>query len=112
MNNLEWHKIAMEIPEAEFVKQVLVAGKKLCLVRHKNEFFVVQNYCPHAGGVLSGGWCENGQLVCPIHRWTYDLHTGRGAAGQGDYIEKYPVEQRPDGIYVGFKKSWMKKLFG
>jgi len=112
MNKLRWHKIETEIPEEEFVKQILVDGKKLCLVKHEGEFFVVQNYCPHAGGVLSGGWCKNGHLVCPIHRYEYDLQTGRGIEGQGDYINKYPVELRADGIYVGFKEGWLKRLFG
>jgi len=112
MNKLKWHKIDTEISEEEFVKQIMVGGKKLCLVKHQGEFFVVQNYCPHAGGVLSGGWCKNGNLICPIHRWEYNLTTGRGAEGQGDYINKYPVELRSDGIYVGFKESWISKLFG
>lgn len=112
MNKLIWHKIDIEIEKGEFVKQINVDGKKLCLVSHNDEFFVVQNYCPHAGGVLSGGWCKNGHLVCPIHRWEYDLHTGMGAEGQGDYIERYPVEIKPDGLYVGFRKNWIKRLFG
>ncbi len=112
MNNLNWLKVDIDLPEGDFVKQILVGGKKLCLVKHQKELFVVQNHCPHAGGVLSGGWCKDGYLVCPVHRWQYNLHTGRGAEGQGDYIEMYPVEMRSDGIYVGFEKSWIEKLLG
>ncbi|MNY44660.1 Assimilatory nitrite reductase [NAD(P)H] small subunit [compost metagenome] len=112
MNNLKWHKIDAEVAEQDFVQQIRVDGKKLCLVKHHGDFFVVQNYCPHAGGVLSGGWCKNGHLICPVHRWEYNLHTGRGAEGQGDYIDTYPVEVRADGLYVGFKESWLKRFFG
>lgn len=107
----DWHKVAQKIPEGEFVMQVNVAGKKLCLIRHQEELFAVQNSCPHAGGILSGGWCKNGHLVCPIHRWEYNLHNGRGAAGQGDYIDTYPIENRTDGIYIGIKAGFWKKLF-
>jgi len=110
--NLKWHKIETDIPEGEFVKQVFVNGKKICLLRHKEKIFAVQNTCPHAGGILSGGWCKEGHLICPIHRWEYSLYTGRGAEGQGDYIDIYPLEIRGDGVYIGFKESWMKKLFG
>lgn len=109
---MKWHKIETEIPDEEFVKQINVDGKKLCLVKHQEKLFVVQNTCPHAGGILSGGWCKNGNLICPIHRWEYNLENGRGGEGQGDYIEIYPLEIRSDGIYVGFKESWIKKLFG
>ena len=108
---MNWHKVELEIPKGEFVRQISLNGKKLCLLRHEGQFAVVQNTCPHAGGVLSGGWCKDGHLVCPIHRWEYNLQNGRGAAGQGDYIDIYPVEIREDGIYVGFKESWIKKIF-
>jgi len=101
----------MVLPEDEFVMQLNVAGKKLCLVRHQEQIFAVQNTCPHAGGILSGGWCKNGHLVCPIHRWEYNLQTGRGATGQGDYIDTYPVQVKPDGIYIGIKESLWKKLW-
>lgn len=108
---MKWYKIEAEIPETDFVQQIQAGGKKLCLLRHEHELFAVQNSCPHASGILSGGWCKNGHLVCPIHRWEYNLKTGRGAEGQGDYIELYPVEERPDGVYVGLKESWIKQLF-
>jgi 3-phenylpropionate/trans-cinnamate dioxygenase ferredoxin subunit len=109
---MKWHKIEGPIPEQEFVMPIKVDGKKLCLVRHQQQLFVVQNTCPHAGGILSGGWCKNGYLICPIHRWEYNLQNGRGAEGQGDYVETYPVETRPDGIYVGIKESFWKKILG
>ncbi|ALL05885.1 (2Fe-2S)-binding protein [Pedobacter sp. PACM 27299] len=108
---LKWYKLEGSFPEHDFVEQIKVNGKKLCLVRHQDQTFVVQNSCPHAGGILSGGTCKNGYLICPIHRWEYNLETGRGAEGQGDYIDTYPVETRVDGIYVGLKESWIKKLF-
>lgn len=109
---LKWHKIDKVLPVDEFVMQVNVAGKKLCLVRHQEQIFAVENTCPHAGGILSGGWCKDGHLVCPIHRWEYNLKTGRGAAGQGDYIDTYPVEIKPEGTYIGIKESFWKKLWG
>lgn len=112
MNNLIWCKLDIEIPEDDFIRQVNVNGKKLCLLRHHGALFLVQNTCPHAGGILSGGTCKNGYLICPIHRWEYNLETGRGAEGQGDYIDTYPLDQKSDGLYAGFKKPWIKRLFG
>jgi nitrite reductase/ring-hydroxylating ferredoxin subunit len=108
---LTWYQLHEELPEGDFVKQIVVAGKKLCLVREQGELYALQNTCPHAGGTLSGGWCEHRYLVCPIHRWSYDLKTGRGAAGQGDYINTYPIEQREEGLFVGVEQGWLKRLF-
>jgi nitrite reductase/ring-hydroxylating ferredoxin subunit len=108
---LKWYKITVEIPEHDFVQQISVNGKKLCMVRNLGQLYVVQNTCPHAGGILSGGWCKNGNLICPIHRREYSLETGRGAEGQGDYIDIYPLENRSDGLYVGIHEGWLSSLF-
>lgn len=98
----------------DFVNAITVQGKKLCAVKSGTEIFVTQAYCPHAGAGLSGGWCKEGKLICPFHRYAYDLVTSRGATGQGDYIDVYPIEKRADGVYVGLPKkfSLIKKLFG
>lgn len=108
---MRWIKLDVNIPEDDFVQQIKVGSKKLCLVKHTGKIYVLQNACPHAGGILSGGWCKNGRIICPIHRYEYDLETGRGAEGQRDYIDVYPIEQREDGIYVGLKESFLKRLF-
>lgn len=108
---MEWFKVEVELPEDDVVEQIKVNGKKLCLVKHEQKIYVVQNTCPHAGGILSGGWCKEGHIVCPIHRYEYSLATGRGAPGQGDYIDIYPTELREDGLYVGMKESWWKRMF-
>lgn len=99
--------------EPDFIRLVKVEGKKICLVKSGNQIYATQNRCPHAGGDLSQGWCKKGKLICPIHRYEYDLASGRGASGQGDYINTYPIEIRLDGIYIGLKESWLKlkKLF-
>ncbi|MFA6277467.1 MAG: Rieske 2Fe-2S domain-containing protein [Pedobacter sp.] len=108
---MNWVKIDIQIPEEDFIEQIKVNGKKFCLIKNQQKIYVVQNTCPHAGGILSGGWCKEGNIVCPIHRWEYNLETGRGAEGQGDYINIYPTKLKEDGLYVGFKESLWKRFF-
>ncbi len=111
---MNWVKIyGREILQAnDFVRFIVADGKKLCFIKTGDKFFAAQPYCPHAGAALAHGWCKDGKLICPNHRFEYDLKTGRGNAGQGDYIDLYPVEVREDGIYVGLKHSFLKKIFG
>lgn len=109
-----WYKVfEREILEHDdFIRQITVNGKKICAIKHIGEVILTQPYCPHAGAGLSGGWCKEGKLICPFHRYEYDLKTGRGASGQGDYIDIYPTEIREDGIYIGLKKKFnLFKLF-
>lgn len=108
----KWVKITVAIPDHDFVQQIKVGGKKLCFIKHERKLYAVENSCPHAGGALSGGWCKEGKIVCPLHRYEYDLKSGRGAPGQGDYIDVYPLEERPDGVYVRLKESFWKRIFG
>lgn len=111
MAALNWIKVNEPIPTEDFVQQIKLEGKKLCLVRADGKLYAVENTCPHAGGILSGGWCKSGNIICPIHRWEYNLENGRGAPGQGDYINTYPIEDRSDGIYIGIKIGLWKRLF-
>lgn len=112
MTDLRWHKIEEEIFEEDFIRQILVKGKKLCLLKHQGQLRLFQNNCLHAGGILSGGWCAKGKLICPVHRYEYDLETGRGAEGQGDYIDIYPLKKETDGWYAGFKIGLFQRFFG
>ncbi|MXV50630.1 Rieske 2Fe-2S domain-containing protein [Pedobacter sp. HMF7647] len=97
----------------DFVESLKAAGRHICVIKTDGQFYATQPKCPHAGARLSEGWCENKKLVCPYHRYQYDLETGRGAVGQGDYITIYPVEIKPDGVYVKLPEAFgfIKKLF-
>lgn len=107
---MKWFKLfaAGILTSPDFIKLVTVSGKKLCIVKEGQRIFAVQNKCPHAGADLSQGWCDKGNLVCPYHRHEFNLETGRGAPGQGDYINTYPVEIREEGVYIGIKEPWWK----
>lgn len=107
---MKWIKVfhAEALNGEDFIKRIYVGGKSLCAVKTGDKIFVIQNKCPHAGADLSLGWCSKGNIVCPYHRHEFDLSTGRGKFGQGNYIHTYPTELRDDGIYLGIKDSWWK----
>ena len=106
---MKWYKIPDIQPDGNpFIKKVKAGGKILCLVGFDNQVFALSARCPHAGGDLSAGWCKNRKLICPVHRYSYDLDTGKGSEGQNDYIESYPVEIRDNSIYIGISSFWEK----
>lgn len=82
------------------VSPFTIAGNRVCVTHTKKGLSAVKDKCPHQGAALSGGWCtEEGNIVCPWHRYQFDLENGRGA---GTYVEVYPLEEREDGLYIGF----------
>ena len=109
-----WYKIADHITEMDFaanhISVVEVKGKKICIAKLKEQAFAFAYKCPHAGGILADGYIDAvGNVVCPQHRYRYNLENGRNISGEGYYLKHWPVEIREDGVYVGMEDS---SLFG
>lgn len=109
-----WHKIADHISEINFgpnnITETEAGGKAMCIARHNEKVFAFARKCPHAGGWMSEGFIDAlGNVVCPLHRYKFDLKNGRNVTGEGYYLKNWPVEVREDGVYVGIEES---KLFG
>jgi len=99
---LVWYKAAEsdELGDGR-VKSVTAGHRGVCLTRHEGCYGALTNKCPHQGGPLGEGSIENGWLRCPWHGWDFHPRTGQSPAGLDDALETFPVEVRPDGVYVG-----------
>ncbi|WP_291911812.1 Rieske 2Fe-2S domain-containing protein [Chitinophaga sp. CB10] len=83
-----------------------VNGKKLCCTLYGGQLFAFAYKCPHASGIMADGFIDAaGNVVCPLHRYKFDIRNGRNVSGEGYFLKTYPIEQRPDGIYLGMQKS-------
>jgi nitrite reductase/ring-hydroxylating ferredoxin subunit len=49
----------------------------LAIGRNGSTYFAVDNTCPHAGGSLGNGILKEGNIVCPLHNWEFDVTTGK-----------------------------------
>lgn len=112
---VNWFKIADSINELPFEQNNLlemeVNGKKICVGKKNETLFACLNKCPHAGGTLAEGYLDvQGNIVCPLHRYRFNVENGRNVSGEGYFLKTYQLEIREDGVYVGFEKS--KGLFG
>jgi len=117
-NKYAWHKIADHINEIDFADNNIgiteLEGKKICIGKFKEEVFAFAYKCPHAGGMLADGYIDTlGNIVCPLHRYKYNMQTGRNVSGEGYYLKNWPVNIRSDGVYVGVEEtggifSWLK----
>jgi nitrite reductase/ring-hydroxylating ferredoxin subunit len=106
-----WYKIAEDISEIHFAENNIavteVNGKNICIAKIKDLLFAFAYKCPHAGGLLSDGYIDVlGNIVCPIHRYKYDLKNGRNISGEGYYLKNWHVETREDGIYIAMENGF------
>ena len=113
----QWHKVITDIVEINFpangLAELTVGNKKICIALHKESLLACAQKCPHAGGHLSGGYIDAaGNIVCPLHRYKFNLENGRNTSGEGYLLKTFPVEIRKEGVFIGFEENkvwnWLK----
>jgi nitrite reductase/ring-hydroxylating ferredoxin subunit len=110
---IQWFKIAESVQAINWQTNnmlvVEVNDTKISLAIFNNQLFAFAYKCPHASGIMANGFIDAvGNAVCPLHRYKFNLATGRNTSGEGYYLKTYWVEERVDGVYVGFEE---KKFF-
>lgn len=79
-------------------KPMRVGGKEVMICRtDEDEIVALHDRCPHAGKRLSDGWCEQGRVICPYHRYSFDLKTGMGS---GTGVDTYEVVETEEGLFL------------
>lgn len=107
---ITWHLLFSSLEKAEELlpknkaMEVEVDNKSLCIVRSDDGYFVTDNSCPHQKLPLSrGGFCENGHLVCPFHRYQWEMKTGRESRRNEANMKIYPVKINENGLFIGIE---------
>ena len=110
MSKLEWKLIttaplSLNWAENNMV-ELEVEGRSFTLAKKSDAYFAFASKCPHASGRMAQGYINPlGQVVCPLHRYCFDMKNGRNTSGEGYFLKTYPVELRPEGIFIGFKPN-------
>jgi phenylpropionate dioxygenase-like ring-hydroxylating dioxygenase large terminal subunit len=66
---------ALAVPEVGCYHALPQEGEGRALVRTKDGIELVSNVCRHRQALMLRGRGQTGEhVVCPLHRWTYDLH--------------------------------------
>jgi glutamate synthase domain-containing protein 2 len=80
--------------------RIIVNGRRLALFLHDGEIYALEDRCPHREGQLSRGHVANGEAICHLHGWNFDLKTGVSPYNPKDRITTYPCEIRDDQVVV------------
>ena len=99
-----WHKIesvsASALAENKLL-EIVVADKRIGLLKRNNAIYAFTAACPHAGSPLCEGWIDAlGRIVCPEHKYRFDPANGRNTSGEGYKLFTYPVDIRDGQIYI------------
>jgi nitrite reductase (NADH) small subunit len=74
--------------------------KTIAIFRVAGNYYAIDNTCPHMGAELSGGFVEDGIVICPWHYWRFRLADGTWADNPRIKIGSYPVHIIGDEIQI------------
>jgi nitrite reductase (NADH) small subunit len=82
---------------------ITVNGKPVAVFRTGDQYYAIDDTCPHMGASLSGGMLEDGVVTCPWHYWRFRLTDGAWADNPKIKIGCYPVHVVGDLIQIEVK---------
>ena len=50
---------------------------EIVIFQHENNYFALENRCPHAGARLNEGILKDNILTCIWHGWQFDIESGQ-----------------------------------
>jgi nitrite reductase (NADH) small subunit len=81
-------------------RRVEILGLHVAVLRAEDAVVALSDRCPHAGGFLGDGWIEEGEVVCPLHRWRFRLRDGHCSTMRGEGVHRFPAEVRGADVWV------------
>lgn len=72
----------------------------LILVLEGGKVIATQGICPHQEFELVDGEIEGSVLTCKMHRWQFDVETGKGINPAHAAIALYPTKIEGDDVMV------------
>jgi nitrite reductase (NADH) small subunit len=70
-----------------------------------DQFFALDNRCPHRQGPLSEGIVHGTKVTCPLHNWIIDLKTGDAQSPDVGCTKTIPLRLDNGVIHLKFIKE-------
>ncbi|WP_339697941.1 Rieske (2Fe-2S) protein [Algoriphagus aquimarinus] len=88
------------IPE-QAIHKIHLENKEIALVRSDEFFHTFQSDCPHRGTSLIEGTLTNqGEIICPLHKYRFDIKSGKVKVGSCGDLEIYQNELTEVGLKI------------
>ncbi|NMB80549.1 MAG: Rieske 2Fe-2S domain-containing protein [Ignavibacteria bacterium] len=89
-------------------KRFFVDDVEIALFKVDGKVYALNNVCPHQKArLMHEGFIEEGQVVCPVHGWKFELSTGNLAPGRKG-LDCYDVKILDDNIFVKVTQKELK----
>jgi len=66
----------------------------------ENQFFAIEDRCPHSGGPLSQGIVHGTAVTCPLHNWVISLETGLALGADEGCVRTVPLRIEGTALFL------------
>lgn len=77
-----------------------VGDRMIAIFNQGNTFLAMDDFCPHMGASLAGGWIEGDTVACPWHAWRFSLTNGCWLDNPKIKVDIFAVTVEGDDILV------------
>ena len=77
-----------------------VNGRMVAVFNEGGAYFAIDDFCPHMGASLAGGYLEQGVVTCPWHAWRFCIHDGKWCDNPKVKVDNFEVRVVDDEIQV------------
>ncbi|TDF99777.1 Rieske (2Fe-2S) protein [Paenibacillus piri] len=92
--------LGMEAEITELPYEIKIDRMFYYLLKDEESYRLVSRACPHAGALIEA---EDGELVCYMHGWCFDAHTGDCLNIPGKRLDAYGVIAREGQLIAQFQ---------
>jgi 3-phenylpropionate/trans-cinnamate dioxygenase ferredoxin subunit len=79
---------------------VTVDGMEIAIYKVGEQYFALEDVCPHAYALLSEGLIEDDTVECPLHGALFQISTGKCLSQLLRDLVKYPVRLEGEDILI------------
>ncbi len=70
-----------------------------------DQFFAMEDRCPHKGGPLSQGIVHGTAVTCPLHNWVISLETGAALGADEGSVRTIPLRREGERLFLALEKA-------
>ena len=88
------------VPSGRGATVQLKSGAEVALFNVDDNYYAVENFCPHKGFPLADSRLYGHTVECDLHGWQFDVRSGECFTKRSCPIETYPVVIEDGWIYI------------
>ena len=77
-----------------------VSGRMVAVFNEAGKYWAIDDFCPHMGASLAGGYMDDGIVTCPWHAWRFCIHNGQWCDNPRIKIDSFETRIEGDEVQV------------